>query len=168
MIIFHKNQIKMTEVFDFNHIDPNMDEKSKNELKDYYQYYHKVWWCYKKTLQRYKKINLGINVFSTALVTTGTIAGAITLNPIILGTITGAGLVLKTISEVKKVTTKIAVLESGVATYEKVLIDLRSYMRGQKFIHDNFIFRMNFIDTEIIDLFSIPLSIRKKYKKKFN
>ena len=92
----------MPEIFDFNHIDPNMEEKIKNELKDYYKYYHKVWWCYKKTLQRYKKINLGINVFATALVTTGTIAGAITLNPIILGTITGAGLVLKTISEVKK------------------------------------------------------------------
>ena len=50
----------MPEVFDFNHIDPNMDEKIKNELKDYYKYYHKVWWCYKKTFQRYKKIHLGI------------------------------------------------------------------------------------------------------------
>ena len=96
----------MPEIFDFNHIDPNMDEKIKNELKDYYKYYYKVWWCYKKTLQRYKKIHLGINVFAAALVTTGTISGAITLNPIILGTITGAGLILKTISEVKKVTTK--------------------------------------------------------------
>ena len=157
----------MPEIFDFNHIDPNLEKKIQEELKDYYKYYHKVWWCYKKTLRRYKRINLAINVLSAVLVTTGTIAGGITLNPAVLASITGTGFVLKTISEVKKVTTKIAVLESGVATYEKVLVDLRSYMRGQKFIHDNFIFRMNFIDSEIIYLFSIPLAIRNRYKKKF-
>ena len=157
----------MPEIFDFNHIDPNMDEKTKEELKNYYTYYHRVWWCYKKTLQRYNRINIAINVTSISLVVAGTIAGGVTANPIILGLLPGAGLVLKTLSEVKKVKPKISVLENGVKTYEKVLIDLRSYMRGQKFIHDNFIFRMNFIDSEIVDLYSIPLGIRKRYKKKF-
>ena len=38
----------MPEIFDFNHIDPNLEKKIQEELKDYYKYYHKVWWCYKK------------------------------------------------------------------------------------------------------------------------
>ena len=118
-------------------------------------------------MQRYNRINIAINVTSISLVVAGTIAGGVTANPIVLGLLPGAGLVLKTLSEVKKVKPKISVLENGVKTYEKVLIDLRSYMRGQKFNHENFIFRMNFVDSEIVDLYSIPLGIRKRYKKKF-
>ena len=108
----------MSEVFDFNHIDPNMDEKTKEELKNYYTYYHKVWWCYKKTLQRYNRINTIINITAVSLVVAGTIAGGVTANPIILGLLPGAGLVLKTLSEVKKVKPKISVLENGVKTYD--------------------------------------------------
>ena len=119
----------MRDIFDFNHIDPSNDEETKEELKEFYKYYHKLWWCHKKTLKRLKNINLAINLVSVSLVTAGTIAGAVTLNPIVLGTITGAGLLLKTGSEVKQITNKISMFEIGLSTYEKVLIDLRSYLR---------------------------------------
>ena len=91
----------MKSLFDFNHIDPSIDEERKEELKKLYKYYHKLWWCHKKTVERLKKINLVINLISVTLVTAGTVAGAVTLNPVILGTITGAGLLLKTTSEIK-------------------------------------------------------------------
>ena len=104
----------MKNLFDFNHIDPSMDEETKKELKEMYKYYHKLWWCHKKTVERLKKINLAVNLVSVSLVTAGTIAGAVTLNPVILGTITGAGLLLKTASEIKQYSNKIAMFEIGL------------------------------------------------------
>ena len=152
----------MKDLFDFNHIDPTIDEETKKELEKLYKYYHKLWWCHKKTVERLKKINLAVS-----LVTAGTIAGAVTLNPIILGTITGAGLLLKTTSEIKKYANKIEMFKIGLSTYEKTLVDLRSYLRGTKYSHEKFISKMNLVDGDIADLYSIPEKIKKKYKKNF-
>ena len=33
----------MKNLFDFNHIDPTIDEETKEELKEMYKYYHKLW-----------------------------------------------------------------------------------------------------------------------------
>ena len=157
----------MKNLFDFNHIDPNIDEETKEELKKLYKYYHKLWWCHKKAVKRLKKINLAINLTSVTLVTAGTIEGAVTLNPIILGTVTGAGLLLKTASEIKQVANKIEMVKIGLSTYEKTLVDLRSFLRGKEYSHEDFIFKMNLIDADIADLYSIPEKFSKKYEKNF-
>ena len=145
----------MKDVFDFNHIDPTLDEKTKEELKKLYKYYHKLWWCHKKTVERLKKINLGINLISVGLITIGTIAGSVTANPIIIGVINGAGLLIKTTSEIKQVTNKIAMFKIGLATYEKTLLDLRSFLRGTKYSHEKFISKMNLVEGDIADLYTI-------------
>ena len=157
----------MKNLFDFNHIDPTIDEETKKELEKLYKYYHKLWWCHKKTVERLKKINLAVNLASVSLVTAGTIAGAVTLNPVILGTITGAGLLLKTTSEIKKYANKIEMFKLGLSTYEKTLVDLRSFLRGKEYSREDFIFKMNLVDGDIADLYSIPEKIIKKYEKNF-
>ena len=157
----------MQNLFDFNHIDPSISKETQEELKKLYKYYHKLWWCHKKTLERLKKINLAINLISATLVTAGTIAGAVTLNPIILGTITGAGLLLKTASEIKQYSNKIAMFKIGLSTYEKTLVDLRSFLRGKEYTRDDFIFKMQLVDGDIADLYSIPEKVFKKYKETF-
>ena len=118
-------------------------------------------------MERLKKINLAINLISATLVTAGTIAGAVTLNPIILGTITGAGLLLKTASEIKQYSNKIAMFKIGLSTYEKTLVDLRSFLRGKEYTRDDFIFKMQLVDGDIADLYSIPEKVFKKYKETF-
>ena len=152
----------MKNLFDFNHIDPSINEETKKELKEMYKYYHKLWWCHKKTVERLKKINLAANLASVSLVTAGTIAGAVTLNPIILGTITGAGLLLKTASEIKQYSNKIAMFKIGLSTYEKTLVDPRSFLRGKEYSREDFIFKMNLVDGDIADLYSIPEKNLKK------
>ena len=142
----------MKDIFYFNHIDPTIDEKTKKELENFYKYHHKLWWCHKKTVKSLKNINLAINLASGGLITAGTIAGGITLNPIILGVITGAGLLIKTTSEIKKYSNKIELLKIGLTTYEKTLIDLRSYLRGKEYSREDFIFKMNLVDGDIADL----------------
>ena len=97
----------------------------------------------------------------------GTIAGAITLNPVILGTITGAGLLLKTASEIKQYSNKISMFKIGLSTYEKTLVDLRSFLRGKEYSREDFIFKMNLVDGDLADLYSISEKILKKYKKNF-
>ena len=146
----------MKNLFDFNHIDPAIADETKEELKKLYKYYHKLWWCHKKTVERLKKINLVVNLVSVSLVTAGTIAGAVTLNPIILGVITGAGLLIKTASEIKKYANKIEMFKIGLSTYEKTLVDLRSFLRGKEYLREDFIFKMNLVDGDIADLYSIP------------
>ena len=157
----------MKNLFDFNHIDPSIDEETKEELKKLYKYYHKLWWCHKKTVERFKKNNLVINLASVSLVTAGTVAEAVTLNPVILGTITGAGLLIKTTSEIKQYSNKIAMFKIGLSTYEKTLVDLRSFLRGKEYSHEDFIFKMHLVDGEIADLYSIPEKILKKNEKNF-
>ena len=53
-------------------------------------------------------------------------------------------------------------------TYEKVLVELRSALRGDEFKEQDFIDRMKLIDEMIID--QTPLADRfvKNYSKKFN
>ena len=158
----------MKDLFDFNHIDLAIDEETKKELEKLYKYYHKLWGCHKKAVKRLKKINLAVNLASVGLITAGTIAGAVTLNPIILGVITGTGLLIKTTSEMKKYANKIELFKIGLTTYEKTLVDLRSFLRGKEYFHEEFIRKMNLVDGEIVDLYTIPEKIKKKYEKYFS
>ena len=86
-----------TDIFNFNHIDKNISQEKLSEIKALYKFYNKRFWCYKKAYKYFKRLNLIINVTSTGLVVIGTVAGSITLNPAILASISGAGLVLKTV-----------------------------------------------------------------------
>ena len=69
------------------------------------------------------------NIGSVTLVITGTIASNITLNPIILGCVSGSRLLLKTFSEAKNYKRKIEMSKCAHTNYDKVLVDIRSYLR---------------------------------------
>ena len=78
-------------VFGFNHIDPDHQEETLNELKKLYAFYHRLWFCYKKLYRKHKRNLLMTNLASVALVALGTTAGAVILNPVVLGVDSGAG-----------------------------------------------------------------------------
>ena len=89
------------------------------------------------------------------------------LNPIALGVISGSGLLLKTFSEIKDYEKKIEMCKFPYTTYEKVLVDLRSSLRGNQFNHTSFIYEMKLIDEMIIDLCPITDEFEKQYHKIF-
>ena len=66
---------------------------------------------------------------SACLDVSGTITGGVTLNPVVLGTISGSGVLLKTRSEIKNYRKKIELCRFAYTSYEKILVDLRSFMR---------------------------------------
>ena len=98
----HKwNYLGQTDIFHFNHIDKSIENDKLLEIKALYKFYRKRFWCYKKAFKYFKRINLISNITSTGLIAVGTIVGSVTLNCIILGTVSGAGSLLKIFSEIK-------------------------------------------------------------------
>ena len=78
-------------------------------------------------------MNLLMNCTSSGLVAIGAIAGGVTMNPIVLGVISGVGLIVKTASEMKNLKSKIEMSKFAFTTYEKTLSDLRLRFAGRKF-----------------------------------
>ena len=157
----------MKDVFEFNHIDKNLSESNIKTLKDFYSHYHKKYWCFKRSFKRYKLLDETLTLSGSGLVVVGTIAGGITLNPIILGVINDAGVLVASISKMKNYKKKMEMAQIAFTTYEKVLVELRSALRGDEFKKQDFIDRMKMIDEMIIN--QTPLTDRfvKKYNKKF-
>ena len=98
---------KKQSIFDFNHIDPHIQEEELEEIKNLFRFYHKRFWCLKRAHSRFKKMNLLMNCTSSGLIAIGAIAGGVTMNPIVLGVISGVGLIIKTAMEMKNLKSKI-------------------------------------------------------------
>ena len=93
----------MKDIFEFNHIDPSLSESDVKTLKDFYSHYHKKYWCFKKSYKSYKFLDDVFTISGICLVAIGTISGGITLNPVVLGVVNGAGVIVAGI-EKKKIT----------------------------------------------------------------
>ena len=97
----------------------------------------------------------------------GTISGGLAMNPIILGVINGVGIVLTNVGKMKNYKKKIEMTKIAFTTYEKVLVELQSALRGDEFDKDLFIDKMKVIDEMIIDQTPLADKFTKKYDKKY-
>ena len=154
-------------IFNFNHIDKTKTKEEIQEIKELYKYYHYRYWCYQKAYKYFKKLNLLINMSSSGLITIGALAGGLTLNPAVLGNISGAGLVLKTFSETKDYKRKIEMSKFAFTTYQKVLLDLRTALRGGSFNKNDFLKELNILDDTITDFCPLVAKFEKQYAKQF-
>ena len=155
-------------IFEFNHIDKSLSEEQIETITDLYKHYHKKHWCYKKSYKSYKFLDNIFSISSLSLIAVGTIIGGITLDPIILGVINGVGVIVAGIAKKKNFKKKIETTKMAYTTYEKVLVELRSALRGDEWNKEEFIDRIKILDEIIID--HCPSSADnfvEKYKKKF-
>ena len=163
-----KNSSKKS-IFEFNHIDKSLSEEQIETITDLYKHYHKKHWCYKKSYKSYKFLDNFFTISSLSLIAVGTISGGLTLNPIILGVINGAGIIVGGVAKKKDFKKKIETTKMAYTTYEKVLVELRSALRGDEWNKEEFIDRIKILDEIIID--QCPSSADnfvEKYKNKFN
>ena len=158
----------MKDIFEFNHIDRSLSESDIKTLKDFYSHYHKKYWCFKKSYKSYKFLDDVFTISGISLVAIGTIAGGITLNPVIIGIINGSGIIVGGIGKKKKFKRKIEMSRIAFTTYEKVLVELRAALRGDEFNKQEFIDRMKLIDEMIIDQTPIADRFASRYNEKFN
>ena len=155
------------DIFEFNHIDSLLSEEEIKTLKEFYKYYHKKFWCFKKTFQHVKILDESITISGILLVIIGTISGGLTLNPVILGIINGAGILLTNFGKMKNYKKKIEMTKIAFTSYEKVLVELRSALRGDEFDKNQFIEKMKVVDEMIIDQTPLVVKYEKKYNKKW-
>ena len=98
----------------------------------------------------------------------GTISGGLALNPIVLGVINGIGILLTNFGKMKNYKKEIEMTKIAFTTYEKVLVELRSALRGNEFDKDQFIDKMKVVDEMIIDQTPLVDKYVKLYDKKCN
>ena len=158
----------MKDIFEFNHIDSSLSKSDIKIIKDFYSYYHKKYWCFKKAFKSYKFLDNFFTISGLILVTVGTISGGITLNPVILGVINGAGVIIAGVGKKNNYKRKIEMTRIAFTTYEKVLVELRSALRGDDWNKQEFVDRMKLIDEMIIDQTPEADRFVIKYEKKFN
>ena len=157
----------MADIFEFNHIDPSLSESDVKTLKDFYSHYHKKYWCFKRSYKSYKFLDDFFTISGICLVAIGTISGGITLNPVILGVVNGAGIIVARVGKKNNYKRKIEMSRIAFTTYEKVLVELRAALRGDEWNKQEFVDRMKLIDEMIIDQTPIADRFEIKYKNKF-
>ena len=157
----------MNDIFEFNHIDKSLSETDVKTLKDFYKHYHKKYWCFKKSYKSYKFLDDVFTISGICLVAIGTISGGITLNPVVLGVVNGAGLIVAGIGKKNNYKRKIEMTRIAFTNYEKVLVELRSALRGDDFNKEEFVDRMKLVDEMIIDQTPIADRFVSRYEKKF-
>ena len=146
---------------EFNHINKKLTQEQVSELKSLYYAYHRHFWCYKKMFKKFKQSDLALKLTAVTLTTVGTIVGTITLNPIILASLTGTGVFLQTVITQKNFSKKTEACRHAYQCYKKLLNKLKLSLRTGEV--DNFLEReLSIIDDQVID--SCP-PISENYKK---
>ena len=157
----------MKDIFEFNHIDKSLSETDVKTLKDFYKHYHKKCWCFKKSYKSYTFLDDVFTISGICLVAIGTISGGITQNPVVLGVVNGAGIIVAGIGKKNNYKRKIEMTRIAFTNYEKVLVELRSALRGDEWNKQDFVDRMKLIDEMIIDQTPIADRFVSRYEKKF-
>ena len=163
---FERTSIRKS-MYNFNHISVKLSKEEIQYLRDLYSNYHKKYWCYKVKYKKLKKIKLCLNMSSLSLICIGTIVGGITANPIILGSITGSGVLLQGYIQNSNLNNKVDMCKFAYQCYEKVLIQLRSFLRGLEYNDTVFVSDLQLLDQIITDLCPTVSKLSDKYDKKF-
>lgn len=156
----------MRRVISFNHISVSQEEAEK--LKRWYHYYHKQYTCYKWKYKRLKRLYLSLKVTGIGLIVVGTVAGAVTFNPIVLGVISGTGTVIEGYVATRKLSRSVEMCRFAYTSYKKILIQLRSYLRGLQYDEVTFLTDCKVIEDSIIDLCPPIDGLLDKYHKTFD
>ena len=100
---------------------------------------------------------------STGLIVIGTVFGGLTANPAIIRSISGADLALRTFSETKDYKKKIEMSKFCYTTYNKVLVELRTSLRGATFNKNDFLKEMTVLDETVVDFAPLVTRCEKQY-----
>ena len=155
-------------IFEWNHISCDLDQKEIKILKNLYTYYHKRYKCYEWQFLKLERIHLYLKMTSIGLTVSGTIVGSVTLNPIVLASIAGPGILIQGYLMKSDIANKIDKCHFAYTSYQKLLTNLRGYLRGMSYDKKELLHDIKIIDDLIID--SCPSIDRyyKKYYKKFS
>ena len=159
---------KKRNIYGFNHISVKLKITEVEKLQSLYKYYHKLFKCYQWKYIKLKKIKLVLHLSSITLTVVGTITGSVTLNPIVAGCVVGSGVIIQGYLAKSNITKKIAQCRLAYTSYEKILVQLKSYLRGMNYDMKIFLSDVKIIDEMVIDQCPLVDDLFKKYDKRYN
>ena len=118
---------------EFNHISNLLSPEEVIELKKLYKTYHYKVYCYKKMFSFYKKLNLSLHMISTGLTIAGGVVGIVFINPIILMSLSGVGVLIQTVMTKKSLLKKIESCKYAYTSYQKILHKIKYIARSGNF-----------------------------------
>ena len=158
----------MRNIYDFNYIDLSLSKEKVKNLKVLYDYYHKKHFGYEKLYRCYRKKTFVCNLSTGKLIITAAVAGGITLNPAVIATLTGVGLISKAVASLKKYDKKTDQSNFARIENKKILDEILYYLRGELFDEKTLLDRLKLIDDFVTDhCMEIPAFICEKYSKIF-
>ena len=155
-------------IIGFNHISDSLSYDEVNKLQALYRSYHRLQMCYKWKYKKLRRLKLFLELSSIGLTTTGAIIGGVTLNPIILGSLTGSGIMIQAYLTKSDLNNRVDRCKFAFTSYEKVLVQLKSFLRGLLYDESNFLSDLKVIDDIIIDQCPSIEKYFDKYDKVFN
>ena len=154
-------------IFKWNHISEDLPHDEITKLQNLYKHYHRLFKCYHWKYKKLRKLKLTLQLSSISLTVVGTITGSVTLNPVVGGTVVGAGVIIQGYLAKTNLLQKIGKCRFAYTSYEKIMVQLRSFMRGIPYDENTFLSDIKIIDDMIIDQCPSADEYSKKYKKKF-
>ena len=119
---------------------------------------------------RFKWCHGCLNALALIIVAAGIVVGSVLENSLLTACLTAAGTVIKGWNDFKKFSFKIDMCRFAYTTYDKTLIELRTYVRGlpmEEF--EGFLIKMQTLDDTITD-FTPPVSDKcvQQYEQRFH
>ena len=152
-------------IFKWNHISEDLPPDEITKLQNLYKHYHRLFKCYHWKYKKLRKLKLTLQLSSISLTVVGTITGSVTLNPVVAGTVVGAGVIIQGYLAKTNLLQKIGKCRFAYTSYEKIMVQLRSFMRGIPYDENVFLSDIKIIDDMIIDQCPSADEYSKKYKK---
>ena len=159
---------KRKNIYGFNHISVKLKPHNVDKLQSLYKYYHRLFKCYQWKYQKLKKMKLSLQLSSITLTVVGTITGSVTLNPIVAGCVVGSGVIIQGYLAKSNIIQRTAQCRLAYTSYEKLLVQLKSYLRGMEYDIKVLLSDIKIIDEMVIDQCPSADDFFKKYDKKFN
>ena len=154
-------------IFKWNHISEDLPPDEITKLQNLYKHYHRLFQCYHWKYKKLRCLKLSLQLSSISLTVIGTITGSVTLNPVVGGTVVGAGVIIQGYLAKTNLLQRIGKCRLAYTSYEKIMVQLRSFMRGIPYDENTFLSDIKIIDDMIIDQCPSADEYSKKYNKKF-
>ena len=153
-------------IFNWNHISDELTNEEIEELKSYYNSYHKKCWAYKQALKSFKKWRLIGNSLSIVFASGG-FASSIATGGISLIGISTAALLIQGWMKHKELDLKIQNCIYAYQSYQHLLNEIKEIMRSGKFNSPYIYNTMKKIDDYVTDNSPIIDKYLTKYDEKF-
>ena len=116
--------MKKSCIFNLNHIDTNLSQKEIDKYKQWYYFYHKLHICCQWKYKKLTKLKLSLDMTGIGLTVLRTILGSLTLNPVILRSISGTGILISSYSVKSCLEKKIEQCKFAYTSYHKILTEI--------------------------------------------